>query len=62
MSNIVSLNSDSDMQILDSMEEDFEDISEVVLDKVALTEDELIDRVAREVMQRYKPAFQELAK
>ena len=45
-----------------SMEEDYEDISEVVPDNEALTEDELIDKVAREVMQRYKPAFQELAK
>lgn len=45
-----------------SMEEDFEDISEVVPDNEALTEDELIDKVAREVMERYKPAFQELAK
>lgn len=44
------------------MEEDFEDIGEVVPDNEALTEDELIDRVARKVMQRYKPAFQELAK
>jgi len=45
-----------------SMEEDYEDISEVVSDNEALTEDELIDKVAREIMQRYKPAFQELAK
>ena len=45
-----------------SMEEDFEDISEVVPDNEALTEDELIDKVAREIMQRYKPAFWELAK
>ena len=35
---------------------------EVVPDNKALTEDELIDKVTREVMQRYKPAFQELAK
>lgn len=44
------------------MELDFEDISEVVPDNEALTEDELIDKVAREIMQRYKSAFQELAK
>ena len=36
-----------------SMEEDFEEISEVVPDDKALTEDELIDKVAREIMQRY---------
>ena len=45
-----------------SMEEDLEEISEVFPDDKALTDDELIDKVAREVMQRYKPAFQELAK